>query len=134
MTELIHYINDVKTSSLLCGKNIPTFQENRAGIMITHHFRKTTCPNCITKALNHRDIISYVWGGMVFGKVQKRCGKAHCVITFRLRGNNWEHETLCGIYDVCGGWEFATKEWFEGVDGCKKCQNIYNKMRGKDAE
>lgn len=127
--ELIHYKNNAKTSVVICGEEIPTVRKNPAGITITHHFRNTTCTECIDKTLNNRDITSYVWGSMVVGKIQKRCGKAHCLITFRLRtGDEWEFETLCGIYDICGNWEFANKEWFEGIDGCKKCQKIYRKL------
>lgn len=130
---MIHYYNDVKTSAIICGAKIPTSQENPAGIDITYHFRNTTCPECITKTFNNHDIVSYAWGSMIAGGVQKRCGKAHCVITYRLRNrpdyNEWEHETLCGIYETCGNWEYSNKEWFEGVDGCKKCQNIYKKLK-----
>ena len=128
--EIIHYTNDVITSAVACGEEIPNFRDDPGHIMITHHFRKTTCPECIKKALNNYNITSYVWGSMVVGKVQKRCGKAHCLITYRLRkGKLHEYETLCGIYDTCGNWEFAAKEWFEGVDGCKSCQRIYDKLK-----
>ena len=128
--ELIHYCNDIRKSDVACGKETPHYKDGY--IMVTHHFRKTTCPECIEMTLSNHNVVSYVWGSRVAGKVQYRTGKAHLVITYRLRNrpdyNEWEHETLCGIYETCGNWEYSNKEWFEGEDGCKKCQKIYRKL------
>ncbi|KKM89590.1 hypothetical protein LCGC14_1247260, partial [marine sediment metagenome] len=82
-------------------KQIEEYISTHSEVDFTH----SICPECIKKALNNYNITSYVWGSMVVGKVQKRCGKAHCLITYRLRkGKLHEYETLCGIYDTCGNW------------------------------
>lgn len=126
MKEPTHYINDHKINKAICGIETPVIP---AGIWITHHFRKTTCPNCITEAFKNRSIISYVNGQQIAGEKQFKLGKIHCIVTYRLRGKDFEYETLCGIYDTCGNWEFSNEYWFNRESGCKKCQHIYNKLK-----
>ena len=123
--DVIHFIPDVQTDQPCCGIETPSIPD---GIYIERWLSRATCPACIKAAFSNHDIVSYVWGQMPAGEKQHRCGKAHCLVTFRIRGREWEFQTLCGLYDTPGNWEFSTLDWFLGVDGCKKCRSIYERL------